>query len=328
MSFHRSNQAFLAALMMLVILNACTNRANYAPVMTNNREITVDRQGPVKSNQERSKMGQDIPEKGKQAISESKQGIPKEKPVVTEDTKKFHRVKNGETLYSIGLSSGYGYQRLALWNHIPPPYKIMAGEKIKFFKSDLAGELTQEKQQITNAVQVSPRSKKSGNLLADKKNPEDRSAHKKPQNNLAIIRKTGKKQKKSIVSIDNKKISGLNFSWPIKGKVLKRFSPAYNKGIDIAGKLGQSVSAAEAGKVVYCGQGLIGFGHLLIIKHNKAYLSAYANNRRLLVKEGQQVEKGQVIAEVGKVGTKRTSLHFEIRKNGNPVNPLKLLPKR
>lgn len=327
MSFHHSKQVFLAALMMLVILNACTNQANYAPVMTNNREITVDRQGPVKSNQERSKIGQAISEKGKQAISESKH-IPKEKPVVIEDAKKFHWVKNGETLYAIGLSSGYGYQRLALWNHIPPPYKIMAGEKIKFFKSDLAGELTQEKQQSTNAVQVSTRSKKAGNLLADNKNPEDRSAHKKPQNNLALIRKTGKKQKKSIVSIDNKKISGLNFSWPIKGKVLKSFSPAYNKGIDIAGKLGQSVSAAEAGKVVYCGQGLIGFGQLLIIKHNKAYLSAYANNRRLLVKEGQQVEKGQVIAEVGNVGTKRTSLHFEIRKNGNPVNPLKLLPKR
>jgi lipoprotein NlpD len=120
----------------------------------------------------------------------------------------------------------------------------------------------------------------------------------------------------------------LNFGWPIKGRVLKSFSPPRNKGIDIAGKQGQSIKATEAGKVVYGGHGLIGFGKLLIIKHNNDYLSAYANNSRLLVNEGQHVQKGQVIAEVGNVGIKRTSLHFEIRKNGKPVNPLKLLPKK
>lgn len=120
----------------------------------------------------------------------------------------------------------------------------------------------------------------------------------------------------------------LNFGWPIKGRVLKSFSPSRNKGIDIAGKKGQSVKATEAGKVVYGRQGLIGFGNLLIIKHNDDYLSAYANSSRLLVYEGQYVQKGQVIAEVGAVGIKRTSLHFEIRKNGKPVNPLELLPKK
>ena len=128
---------------------------------------------------------------------------------------------------------------------------------------------------------------------------ENRSPHKKPQTNFAVIKETGKKQQKSIVSIDNKKIFELNFGWPVKGRVLKSFSPAHNKGIDIAGKKGQSVKATEAGKVVYGGQGLIGFGQLLIIKHNDVYLSAYANNSRLLVNEGQQVEKDQVIAEVG-----------------------------
>ena len=139
-------------------------------------------------------------------------------------------------------------------------------------------------------------------------------------------RTTNKKQRKSIVSIDNKKMVELNFGWPIKGRVLKSFSPSRNKGIDIAGKRGQPVKATEAGKVVYGGQGLIGFGKLLIIMHNNDYLSAYANNSRLLVNEGQHVEKGQVIAEVGGVGIKRMSLHFEIRKKGKPVNPLKLLP--
>jgi lipoprotein NlpD len=120
----------------------------------------------------------------------------------------------------------------------------------------------------------------------------------------------------------------LNFGWPIKRRVLKNFSPTRNKGIDIAGKKGQPVKATETGKVVYAGQGLIGFGKLLIIRHNDIYLSAYANNSQLLVSEGQHVEKGQVIAEVGDVGIKRTSLHFQIRKNGKPVNPIKFLPKK
>jgi len=92
--------------------------------------------------------------------------------------------------------------------------------------------------------------------------------------------------------------------------------------------MGQDVSAAEAGKVVYSGQGLIGYGNLLIIKHNDLYLSAYANNSRLLVAEGYTVEKGEVIAKVGQAGSNKTSLHFEIRKNGKPVNPLNFLPEK
>ena len=162
----------------------------------------------------------------------------------------------------------------------------------------------------------------------DRQNTAAKNVHKKQQPKLDVAKKSKRHHKKSIVSIDNKKMLELNFGWPIKGRVLKRFSPSRNKGIDIAGKLGQPVKATEAGKVAYGGQGLIGFGKLLIIKHNDAYLSAYANNSRLLVNEGEHVEKGQAIAEVGRVGSKRMSLHFEIRKNGKPVNPLKLLPKK
>ncbi|WP_340123325.1 peptidoglycan DD-metalloendopeptidase family protein [Methylobacter svalbardensis] len=153
--------------------------------------------------------------------------------------------------------------------------------------------------------------------LNHKPNPTDKIQSIK---NIAI--KSGiRSQKKSVISIDNRNMLKLNFQWPIKGKVLKYFSPAYNKGIDIAGKTGQDVSAAEAGKVVYSGQGLIGYGNLLIIKHNDLYLSAYANNSQLLVTEGHTVGKGEVIAKAG-----QASLHFEIRKNGKPVNPLNFLP--
>ena len=159
--------------------------------------------------------------------------------------------------------------------------------------------------------------KKTGKFVPDKP-PAKRDAEKNTRDN----------QRQAMVFINHKKTAELNFGWPIKGRILKRFSPSRNKGIDIGGKKGQSVKATETGQVVYGGQGLFGFGKLLIIKHNDAYLSAYANTRRLLVKEGQYVDKGQFIAELGDVGIKRTSLHFEIRKNGKPVNPFILLPKK
>jgi murein DD-endopeptidase MepM/ murein hydrolase activator NlpD len=138
---------------------------------------------------------------------------------------------------------------------------------------------------------------------------------------------TEKNSKKSIISIDNKKLLKLNFQWPLQGRLTRSFSQTDNKGIEIAGKTGQAVVASEAGKAVYCGHGLAGFGNLAIIKHNDTYLSAYANNSKLIVKEGQFVKKGQAIGQLGQTGLRKTALHFEIRKNGKPVNPLGLLPK-
>ena len=120
----------------------------------------------------------------------------------------------------------------------------------------------------------------------------------------------------------------VNWRWPIKGKLIKTFNKRLNdaKGIDIAGKEGKSIKAAASGKVVYSGNGLISYGNLIIIKHNDLYLSAYAHNRKLLVKEGQKVKVGQIIAELGKTGADNPRLHFEIRKNGKPVNPIRYLP--
>ena len=125
-------------------------------------------------------------------------------------------------------------------------------------------------------------------------------------------------------------VAAVRWQWPAHGKVIKTYSNkgnASNKGIDIAGKRGQSVNAAAAGKVVYCGNGLRGYGRLVIIKHNTAYLSAYAHNDKLLVKEGQMVKAGQKIAQMGSSDARRVQLHFEIRKQGKPVNPLRYLPK-
>lgn len=110
------------------------------------------------------------------------------------------------------------------------------------------------------------------------------------------------------------------WQWPTKGKIIARYSNL-NKGINIKGKAGQPIIAAAAGKVVYCGNGLRGYGNLIILKHNDLYLSAYAHNRAILVKEGQQVKKGQRIATMGNTGTNQTMLHFEIRKAGKPLDP-------
>jgi lipoprotein NlpD len=119
----------------------------------------------------------------------------------------------------------------------------------------------------------------------------------------------------------------LDWGWPAKGKVVMQFSESTSlKGIDIAGSAGQPVTASASGKVVYAGSGLRGYGKLIIIKHNDAYLSAYAHNRDILVKEGQQVVKGQKIAEMGNTDSDQVKLHFEIRRQGKPVDPLRYLP--
>jgi lipoprotein NlpD len=120
----------------------------------------------------------------------------------------------------------------------------------------------------------------------------------------------------------------LLFGWPAAGAVQSTFDEAKNKGIDISGKLGDAVLAAADGKVVYAGAGLRGYGNLVILKHSNNYLTAYAHNQTLLVREEQSVKKGQKIAEMGNSDSEQIKLHFEIRKQGKPIDPMKLLPNR
>lgn len=271
-------------------------------------------------------------------------------PDIVKDETKYHQVKKGDTLYAISLIYDLDYRYLAQWNQIAPPYRIEIGQKIRLSdpnpgnkpKLDVnVGAVTdmdaaaappkteESKQKIVAAITTNSISSQKKGAISLKNEPN---LTYRPSYKTQAIKDTTEKygsgpQKKSIISIDNETMLKLNFQWPIKGKVLKSFSQADNKGIDIAGEMGQDVSAAEAGKVVYSGQGLVGYGNLLIIKHNDLYLSAYANNSRLLVAEGDTVEKGELIAKVGQAGSNKTSLHFEIRKNGKPVNPLNFLPE-
>ena len=120
----------------------------------------------------------------------------------------------------------------------------------------------------------------------------------------------------------------ISMVWPAQGVVISNFDEAKNKGVGIGGKAGDAVLAAADGRVVYAGAGLRGYGNLIILKHNNTYLTAYAHNQALLVKEDQTVKQGQKIAEMGSSDSDRVKLHFEVRRNGKPVDPLSYLPKR
>jgi len=214
----------------------------------------------------------------------------------------YHKVRKGETVYSIAWMYGLDYKALARLNRIPKPYPIYPNQVLSL--------------------------KQSLKKHSSKRPPKNKTIKKTVRNHSKATYKQPKKlypKKKFAVNHTVKR-----WIWPVKGKVVKRFSSrdSGKKGISIAGKSGRRIVATATGKVVYSGAGLVRYGKLIIIKHNDTYLSAYAHNRRILVKEGSIVKQGQQIAEMGRSGTDQVILHFEIRKNGKPVNPLFFLSKR
>lgn len=199
----------------------------------------------------------------------------------------YYRVKRGDTLARIALDNGQSPRDLAQWNNMANPNQIEVGDLILV------------KPPANSKMTVKPIPKTAGDT---------------PKADAAIV-DTPKEGPKEIVAEP-----GIRLSWPAKGKVSEDFSEK-TKGIDIAGKLGEPITAASDGKVVYAGNSLRGYGNLVIIKHDNTYLTAYAHNRTLSVKEGDAVKKGQKIAEMGDTDTNSVKLHFELRVNGKPVNP-------
>ena len=209
---------------------------------------------------------------------------------------RHHLVQAGETLYSIAWHYGMDYRELAGANRIDPPFTIYVNQKLSL--DEVAAKKGDKE------VSMPPVGKDAGVITKKPKAVEV-----KPRN--------------------TRQVTNIKWSWPIKGAVIREFSlrQGLNKGIDIKGKLGQPVSSAADGIVVYAGGGLRGFGKLIIVKHTQSYLSAYGHNRALLVKEGEKVKGGQHVAEIGSNGSDEEMLHFEIRRDGRPENPLKYLPK-
>ena len=208
----------------------------------------------------------------------------------------YYSVRPGDTLTKIALEHGQAWRDITKWNGLDNPHLI----------------------EVDQVLRVAPPAIEAVNKQTKPSMAQNQAPASSPGTHSTPSVTT-----QAIVSDD-----GMLFSWPHPGPVLTGFDEAKNKGLDLAGKAGDPVLAAADGKVVYSGSGLRGYGNLVILKHNNTYLTAYAHNQTLLVKEDQTVTKGQRIAEMGSSDADRVKLHFEIRKLGKPVDPAKLLPAR
>jgi lipoprotein NlpD len=223
-------------------------------------------------------------------------------------------VKKGETLYSIAWRANVDINRLATFNKLSSPYQIFPGQKLFLVKNT-----TQASKNVAPLAKVQNQKQKRVKkpVASNKKQAYGENVDGQKVTNKASANGTKFSQKIR------------NWLWPAKGKVIKGFSTAKqgNKGINIAGRRGDSVKSTADGRVVYAGDALRGYGQLVIVKHNDDYLSAYAHNDRILVKEQQLVKAGQIIARMGNTDAERVMLHFEVRFRGKSVNPMKYLSK-
>ncbi len=239
---------------------------------------------------------------------------------------RYHTVKRGDTLYSIAWTYGQDYRLIAQWNGLAPPYTIYPGRRIRIAPPpDFAKWRGRQRNAPENDAKRGGR-RPSSSVASSKVKvyPRRREADTPASGRPLPLPKAD-----SSVSTAAEGTRPIEWQWPVSGKPrwIKGNTLKTRSGIDIRGRRGQPVYAAAAGKVVYSGSGLIGYGKLIILKHNNQYLSAYAHNWELLVKEGEQVAKGVQIARMGSSGTDEVKLHFEIRRDGKPVDPLRYLPK-
>lgn len=212
-------------------------------------------------------------------------------------------VAAGDSIYPIAWAYGLDFLDIAKWNNIKPPYDLKTGQRLV-----LKPNAKTPDSKTTVATASRPVASKPLPVTA------------KPASEAPVVTK-----QPTVIAAPSLTAPDA-WRWPAKGNLVSRYSKANGiNGIRIGGKAGSPVRSTAAGNVVYVGGGLRGYGHLVIVKHSEQYLSAYAHNRKILVQEGQQVKAGQQIAEMGNSGTDRTMLHFEIRVNGKPEDPLKFL---
>lgn len=267
----------------------------------------------------------------------------------------YYTVKKGDTLYSIALEHGQSYRDIAAWNKLDDPNKIHVGQQLRISLSasestapvevavarpiaapamvetrPLGSPSTRPNGSTASSAntEMLKREPKAGKLpyseeaLARLQKPEPASHTESKQEIKPLPAEKPADQPAPPVASDN----ALEWAWPAGGKLIGNFVEGGNKGLDIAGKTGEPVQAAAPGKVILVSSALRGYGNFVIIKHNATYLSVYAHNSRIFVKEEQMVSKGQKIAEIGSSDSDQPKLHFEIRHQGKPVDPLKYLP--
>ena len=298
------SRQFYVLLVTVAVLAGCSSTGQRAPV--------IDRG--------------EAPKKNLSARDETRNKLVREK----DWRPQIYLVQKGDTLYSIAFNHGLDYHELAELNDIRDPGMIQVGQQIRLFADGAKPIIPPADVQIkpiASVIRELPRLAKyeySDAALAQIEKDQQLS-----QQAIAEVKRKPKPDPKPQTDDagDNGDDEALEWSMPAQGKMVARFSePASSKGIDIAGKLGQPILASAPGKVVYSGSGLRGYGNLVIIKHNKTYLSAYAHNDQVLVREGQSVTRGQKIAEMGKTDADQVKLHFEVRRFGKPVDPEKYLP--
>lgn len=312
--------------LVLAFLSACSTTPNQAPVI--DRPVSTP---PVKS------------------------ATPSETAQVSRDERGLYTVKKGDTLIRIALEYGQNYRDLVAWNNLANPNDIKVDQVLRVLPPDAAGN------GVETAAVVMPPSDKTPPPPAPVVKKTGPKGEKRPYTDATLAELQRADNGKDVAtnggaaalaapaapatpavrppaapaaaaaaasaasSADDEKLSWM---WPSEGKVIATFDEGKNKGVDIAGKAGQHVVAAGAGKVMYAGSGIRGYGNLVIVKHSNSLLSAYAHNRSIVVKEGQSVTKGQMIAEMGDSDADSVKLHFEIRQQGKPVDPSKFLPNR
>ncbi len=275
-----------------------------------------------------------------------KPASPSETAQVARDEHGLYTVKKGDTLIRIALEFGQNYRDLVTWNNLANPNDIKVDQVLRVLPPDSAPNSPG----VETAAVIMPPSDKTPPPapVVKKTGPK---GEKKPYSeaNLAELQRADNGKDASTAAAPAAPApaatrpaappppaapamaaddAALTWVWPAEGKVVATFDEGKNKGVDIAGKAGQQVVAAGAGKVMYAGSGIRGYGNLVIVKHSNNLLSAYAHNRTILVKEGQSVSKGQMIAEMGDSDTDSVKLHFEIRQQGKPVDPSRFLPNR
>jgi lipoprotein NlpD len=239
----------------------------------------------------------------------------------------FYRVKRGDTLISIALEQGVDWRDLASWNDISNPNVIEVGRLLRILQArpaDAPAPSVAAVPTAPGAAQTAPvagvgavqaRPIEAGSSTGGASAPAPTVAAAPPATELAS-------------AAPAPAAAGLQWAWPAHGQVISGFSEGGSKGVAIAGAQGEAIFAAESGRVIYSGNGLRGYGNLVIVKHDQEFTTAYAHNRAILVKEGQMVRRGQKIAELGMSDADRPMLHFEVRKGGKPVDPLSFLPSR
>jgi lipoprotein NlpD len=262
-------------------------------------------------------------------------------PAAAQPRTGYYVVKPGDTINLISRQTGVAVRDIIIWNGLTSPNQITVGQELRIAPPEGA----QVRPIPPSDVEVRPvgppgaapaaggaplkDSPRGGKVpytdqawaqAQGQPQPGESAVAPKPEPPAAEPAPEGRPPSAAITTGD--------WLWPADGKVITSFTEGNGKGIDIAGKAGDPVVAAAAGKVVYAGSGLRGYGKLVIIKHDDSFLSAYAHNRQLLVNEGQTVTKGQKIAELGNTDADRFKLHFELRRQGKPVDPLKYLPNR